>query len=290
MINVTSKRDAIKIVSVQKDPQILFITYKSGFSPVSRTMILPKGLSSFDIQSPFINSVEYHTFPVSKKLSEGEHQTPPKGYPEDKDDYAVPEFYLFPIDTEEHVRAALSYFDKHAWKPEEHKKKAAKRILEAAKKFKIDVSEDSNVYKEAHSAAKSLADIEDTLNIISRMSMLADFARQEGDIEYGDERDYSRSEKYEDIIDDLFDLSIDHLAEEREELMTKFNELKKSLSKKIKNEDGKYFVYDHTGKKKLAGPYDSHKDAEKRLKEIEWFKEHPEKKNAEELIGTDGEF
>jgi ADP-ribose pyrophosphatase YjhB (NUDIX family) len=35
-----------------------------------------------------------------------------------------------------------------------------------------------------------------------------------------------------------------------------------------------YFVYDHTGKKKLSRGYTSHKKAAKRLGEIEWFKKN----------------
>lgn len=40
----------------------------------------------------------------------------------------------------------------------------------------------------------------------------------------------------------------------------------------IKKVDGKYFVFSEDGKKKLGGPYDTRKDAVKRLKQIENFK------------------
>ena len=79
-----------------------------------------------------------------------ERNKPPKGYPKDKSQYAVPEEYLFPIDDKEHVKAAISMFSKHSFKNEEQKRKAAKRILAAAKRFDIDVSKDTNVYKAAH--------------------------------------------------------------------------------------------------------------------------------------------
>ena len=98
----------------------------------------------------FADSEFVKAIPIRKKLKEGEHHTPPKGYPESKREYAVPEYYMFPIDDEEHVRAALSYFSKHPWKPSEHKKEAAKRILSAAKKHGIHVSKDSDVYRAAH--------------------------------------------------------------------------------------------------------------------------------------------
>ncbi len=95
------------------------------------------------ILSPYLSMSE-------EKLNTGEHASPPKGYPTDPDLYAVPEFYMFPIDTKEHVHSAISYFSKHEWLEHQNKKKAAKRILAAAKKFDIHVSEDSEVYKAAH--------------------------------------------------------------------------------------------------------------------------------------------
>jgi hypothetical protein len=83
-------------------------------------------------------------------LSEDEHDTPPKGYPKDRSLYAVPEFYMFPLDKEERVKAAITYYSKHDWKANQHPKEAAKRILTAAKKFNIEVGKDTNVYKAAH--------------------------------------------------------------------------------------------------------------------------------------------
>lgn len=78
-----------------------------------------------------------------------EHKRPPKGYPKDKDQYAVPEFYLFPINNEEHTRAAIGYFSHHAWKPKEHKEEAARRIMRAAKKFGIQIDKDDDVARAA---------------------------------------------------------------------------------------------------------------------------------------------
>ncbi|MHB1644727.1 MAG: DUF6582 domain-containing protein [Acidithiobacillus sp.] len=86
---------------------------------------------------------------LRKDLTTGEHKSPPKGYPKDKDKYAVPEFYLFPINNEEKTRAAIGYFSHHAWKPEEHKEEAARRILRAAKKFGIQVDKKSDVTRAA---------------------------------------------------------------------------------------------------------------------------------------------
>ena len=77
-------------------------------------------------------------------LPVGAHRTPPKGYPKDKWEYADPHNYKYPLDTEKHVRAAISYFSK----PENYEKYSKderktiwKRILRAAKKYGIEVSE-----------------------------------------------------------------------------------------------------------------------------------------------------
>ncbi len=43
----------------------------------------------------------------SKKASG--HDSPPEGYPKDRDQYADPANYKYPIDTAEHVRAAWDY-------------------------------------------------------------------------------------------------------------------------------------------------------------------------------------
>lgn len=78
------------------------------------------------------------------------HKSPPKGYPKERSKYAVPEEYLFPINNAEHTRAAIGYFSSHEWKTSEHKGKAARRILAAARKFGIEVSKDSDVARAAH--------------------------------------------------------------------------------------------------------------------------------------------
>ncbi|MDE3023210.1 MAG: hypothetical protein KGI54_15400 [Pseudomonadota bacterium] len=77
-----------------------------------------------------------------------ERKSPPKGYPEDKREYALPDTYEFPIDRE-HIHAAISYFSKHNWRETGQKKSAAKRIMAAAKKFGVDVDKDSDVARAA---------------------------------------------------------------------------------------------------------------------------------------------
>jgi hypothetical protein len=84
-----------------------------------------------------------------KELRQGEHKTPPEGYPASRSEYADPDHYMFPLDTESRVRSAIGYFDKHDWASNEHKKRAAKRIVAAAKKFGIVVDKDDVVSRTA---------------------------------------------------------------------------------------------------------------------------------------------
>jgi len=79
-----------------------------------------------------------------------EADTPPKKYREtgakSRSDYADPDNYKYPIDTEKHVRAAISYFSnpKNAGKYSVSKQKAIwGRIRRAAKRFKIEIGKKS---------------------------------------------------------------------------------------------------------------------------------------------------
>jgi hypothetical protein len=83
-------------------------------------------------------------------LKQGDHDSAPAGYPRDRNDYADPEHWAFPIQTEAHVRAALAYFTKHKWDTPAAKKKAAVRILTAASKYGIAVDKQDDVYRAAH--------------------------------------------------------------------------------------------------------------------------------------------
>lgn len=80
------------------------------------------------------------------KGAPGGSKTPPKGYPESKKEYADPANYKYPLDTEAHVRAAISYFSK----PKnagvysvEQQKAIWGRIKSAAKKRGIELSDES---------------------------------------------------------------------------------------------------------------------------------------------------
>jgi len=80
-----------------------------------------------------------------KPLPTGAHRTPPKGYPKKKKQYGIPSEYKYPLDTGKHVRAAMAYFSKpknyKKYSPEE-RKAIWKRIIRAAKKLGIEVSDE----------------------------------------------------------------------------------------------------------------------------------------------------
>jgi len=80
-----------------------------------------------------------------KPLPAGAHRTAPEGYPEKRSKYASPGEYKYPLDTQEHVRAAISYFSmpKNSGKYSPEARKAMwKRIVTAAKRFGIQVSDE----------------------------------------------------------------------------------------------------------------------------------------------------
>ena len=83
-------------------------------------------------------------------LKQGEHDSPPEGYPRDRNQYADPKHYAFPIDTADRVKSALAYFNKHEWDTPADKKSAARRILTAAHKYGIQVGKDDDVFRAAH--------------------------------------------------------------------------------------------------------------------------------------------
>lgn len=68
-------------------------------------------------------------------------KSPPKGYPESKRKYADPVNFKYPIDTEDHVRAALAYIGQARNRKKYDAKELAyieARIHAAAKKFGIE--------------------------------------------------------------------------------------------------------------------------------------------------------
>lgn len=87
--------------------------------------------------------------PLEEHRIKGASRTPPKEYAEEgatsKKDYADSKNYKYPLHTEKNVRAAMSYFAQpdnyKMYKPDE-RKTVAKRIMKAAKKYDIEVSDE----------------------------------------------------------------------------------------------------------------------------------------------------
>ena len=113
-----------------------------------------------------------------------------------------------------------------------------------------------------------------------------------------DPRDFANSEKLRQISNDLFDIAIAHLQEEKGELMEMLDKLRKdylepsiksTISKKLEHKKDGWHVYSENGKKHLGGPYDTKKEAEKRLREVEYFKEE-DKKGKEKSVIPAGTF
>jgi len=111
-------------------------TQKGGFSTVMNGVLkaLPPG--------PGDEPLDDHDISGAKK-------TPPKEYREEggtsKEDYADPNNWKYPTFDEEKTRAAISYFAKpknYGTYDESERKAVARRILSAAKKYKIDVSDE----------------------------------------------------------------------------------------------------------------------------------------------------
>lgn len=85
---------------------------------------------------------------VLDEIIRGAADKPPKKYREtgakSRSDYADPDNYKYPIHTEKNVRAALSYFSKPANAkkyPPAKRKSIWNKILAAARKYKIEISE-----------------------------------------------------------------------------------------------------------------------------------------------------
>lgn len=141
----------VTMAASQPFPFAAVITVKSATGTVRElNAVFPEGFASREVAVPADTvGFEIAVLPLAKKkLGQDQHHTPPKGYPTDKEDYAVPEYYEYPIDRK-HIHAAISYFPKHKWRSGEHKKRAAKRILNRAKKYGVHVSEDSAVAQAA---------------------------------------------------------------------------------------------------------------------------------------------
>lgn len=167
MLDMTWKDGTVTVVACKSKPGIAMYLTKGG---KSGSVFFPDsgiGVQIFKSDDPPIRSLwlpmltglgpieaRLEVAKAEKKLREGEHRTAPgeAGYPKEKREYAVPEKYVFPIDDEKHVHAAIAYFHKHSFKSAAEKRSAAKRILSAARKHGVEVSKDLDVCKAARSA------------------------------------------------------------------------------------------------------------------------------------------
>jgi hypothetical protein len=104
-------------------------------------------------------------------------KSPPKGYPSDKGKYADPTNFKYPLDTEKHVRAALAYFSKASnrskggYSPQEQKF-MWKRIIAAARKYGIELSDD--VKKHAEKLGESISDGGEVIKMEMKEAELAE--------------------------------------------------------------------------------------------------------------------
>jgi hypothetical protein len=74
---------------------------------------------------------------------ESERKTPPKGYPKNQKEYAIPEELKYPIDTYDHIKAAMTYFSQYENNYDSEKRKTIwRKIVSAAKKQGIEVSKE----------------------------------------------------------------------------------------------------------------------------------------------------
>ncbi len=101
---------------------------------------------------------------------ENSHQSAPKGYPKEKKEYADPNNYKYPLDTAEHVRAAISYFSKptnfSVYSPSERRAMWT-RIVRAAQRHGIEVGEKDKFHK-SFFAISFLAKARDFSHLVKR--------------------------------------------------------------------------------------------------------------------------
>lgn len=141
----------ISMVGCKAHPYVAVLTLKKATGATEDLFVTFRPGLRFEEIRVSRETVDFSvaSLPLAKeKLRQGEHHSPPKGYPTDKEDYAVPEYYEFPIDRK-HIKAALSYFHTHKFRSSAEKRSAAKRILARAKKYGIDVSKHDDVVQAA---------------------------------------------------------------------------------------------------------------------------------------------
>lgn len=123
---------------------------------------------------------------------EGGHKSAPKGYPKDKSRYADPVNFKYPIDTEQHARAAWSYIHQERNRKDYSASELEyieSRIKRALKKFDVEIKEDkkASVLRDLNIITASLensGDIETADKIHNVFMRLADKFKPEYQVEF----------------------------------------------------------------------------------------------------------
>lgn len=99
----------------------------------------------------------FKTVPITKETASIEKKLDSKDRKEmSKTEFGIPELKKYPLNDAAHVKSAISYFSKA---PSKYKHSLALKIIKAAKKYGVEVSKTSDVYKEAHKSSKSKEDL-----------------------------------------------------------------------------------------------------------------------------------
>ena len=99
-------------------------------------------------EASILHSIFIRLAKLPEEMEKG-HKSAPKGYPEKSKMYADPKNFKYPIDTEEHARAAWSYIhqarNRKGYTTEELKSMEA-RIRKVLKKYDVDIEESEDAH------------------------------------------------------------------------------------------------------------------------------------------------
>lgn len=86
------------------------------------------------------------------RLLRNANATPPKGYPKDRNKYAIPSEYKYPLDTTARIKSAMAYWANSRQRKgytKDEVQSVARRIINAARKKKIAITKGSQLWKVA---------------------------------------------------------------------------------------------------------------------------------------------
>lgn len=99
----------------------------------------------------------FKTVPIAKETTSIEKKLDNRDRKEmSKTEFGIPELKKYPLNDVNHVKSAISYFNKA---PSKYKYDLALKIIKAAKKYGVEISKTSDVYKEAYKSSKSKEDL-----------------------------------------------------------------------------------------------------------------------------------